>query len=111
MRNLTRNMSHDSAVMNRQIELFVDPSTTIGYIPDMTTTLFTNGRSQAVRIPKELRFEGREVSIRRLGDGVLLVPVKASTWPEGFFERIRIDDANFTRPDQGELPPIVEFTG
>lgn len=76
----------------------------------MTTTLFTNGRSQAVRIPKELRFEGREVSIRRLGDGVLLVPVKASTWPEGFFESIRIDDVNFTRPAQGELPPIVEFT-
>lgn len=81
----------------------------IGYIPDVTTTLFTNGRSQAVRIPKELRFEGREVSIRRIGDGVLLVPVKASTWPEGFFESIRINDVNFTRPDQGELPPILEF--
>ncbi len=76
----------------------------------MTTTLFTNGRSQAVRIPKELRFEGKEVSIRRLGDGVLLVPVKATTWPEGFFDNIRIDDPNFARPDQGELPPIVHFT-
>jgi antitoxin VapB len=92
------------------LELLVDRLAAIWYIPAMTTTLFTNGRSQAVRIPKELRFEGREVSIRRLGDGVLLVPVKASTWPEGFFESIRIDDANFTRPDQGELPPIVEFT-
>ena len=77
----------------------------------MTTTLFTNGRSQAVRIPKELRFEGREVSIRRMGDGVLLVPVKASSWPDGFFESIRIEDDRFTRPDQGELPSIVEFTG
>ncbi len=76
----------------------------------MTTTLFMNGRSQAVRIPKELRFDGKEVSIRRLGDGVLLVPVKASTWPDGFFENIRIDDANFTRPDQGELPSIADFT-
>ncbi len=76
----------------------------------MTTTLFTNGRSQAVRIPKELRFEGKEVSIRRLGDGVLLIPVKATTWPEGFFDNIRIDDPNFGRPDQGELPPIVDFT-
>ena len=76
----------------------------------MTTTLFTNGRSQAVRIPKELRFEGREVTIRRLGDGVLLVPVKASTWPEGYFESIRIDDENFVRPDQGALPPIVDFS-
>ena len=76
----------------------------------MTTTLFTNGRSQAVRIPKELRFEGKEVSIRRLGDGVLLVPVKASTLPEGFFDSIRIEDPDFTRPDQGKLPPIVDFT-
>jgi len=81
-----------------------------GYRPAMTTTLFTNGRSQAVRIPKELRFEGREVSIRRIGDGVLLMPVKASTWPEGFFESIRIDDPSFTRPEQGELPPVVELT-
>ncbi len=75
----------------------------------MTTTLFNNGRSQAVRIPKELRFDGKEVSIRRLGDGVLLIPVKASTWPEGFFDSIRVDDGNFTRPDQGELPPIVKY--
>lgn len=76
----------------------------------MTTTLFTNGRSQAVRIPKELRFESREVSIRRLGDGVLLVPVKAPTWPEGFFKSILIDDVNFTRPEQGELPAVVELS-
>ena len=82
----------------------------LGYIPYMTTKLFSNGRSQAVRIPKELRLEGSEVSIRRLGDGVLVVPVKSSTWPRGFFENIRIDDDQFTRPDQGDLPPIAEFT-
>jgi antitoxin VapB len=75
----------------------------------MTTTLFLNGRSQAVRIPKELRFEGSEVSIRRLGDGVLLEPVKESTWPAGYFESIRIDDDAFARPDQGALPPVVDF--
>ncbi|RYD65914.1 MAG: AbrB/MazE/SpoVT family DNA-binding domain-containing protein [Verrucomicrobiaceae bacterium] len=75
----------------------------------MTTTLFLNGRSQAVRIPKEFRFEGGEVRIRRLGDGVLLEPVKASTWPEGYFESIRIDDHAFGRPDQGTLPPVVDF--
>jgi len=75
----------------------------------MTTTLFLNGRSQAVRIPKELRFEGSEVSIRRLGDGVLLEPVKEFTWPEGYFESIRIDDDAFVRPEQGGLPPIADF--
>jgi antitoxin VapB len=75
----------------------------------MTTTIFLNGRSQAVRIPKELRFEGKEVSIRRLGDGVLLEPVKDSAWPAEYFERIRIDDEAFVRPDQGELPPPADF--
>lgn len=28
------------------------------------------------------------------------------TWPEGFFESIRIDDPTFVRPDQGKLEPI-----
>jgi antitoxin VapB len=37
--------------------------------------LFMNGRSQAVRLPKEFRFEGEEVRIRRSGHGVLLEPV------------------------------------
>lgn len=75
----------------------------------MTTTLFMNGRSQAVRLPKEFRLPGTEVSIRRLGDGVLLEPVKAKTWPEHYFEQILITDETFERPDQGALPPIVSF--
>jgi virulence-associated protein VagC len=37
--------------------------------------LFKNGASQAVRLPKEFRFEGREVKIRRVKDGVLLEPL------------------------------------
>jgi antitoxin VapB len=40
-----------------------------------TAKLFTNGRSQAVRLPREFRFEGKEVRIRRHGRGVLLEPV------------------------------------
>ena len=37
--------------------------------------LFTSGRSQAVRLPKSLRFEGDEVIAKRFGNGVLLLPV------------------------------------
>jgi antitoxin VapB len=37
--------------------------------------LFMNGNSQAVRLPKEFRFVGTEVRVRRSGDGVLLEPV------------------------------------
>jgi antitoxin VapB len=40
-----------------------------------TAKLFRNGRSQAVRLPREFRFEGEEVRIRRVGDAVLLEPV------------------------------------
>jgi antitoxin VapB len=41
-----------------------------------TAKLFMTGRSQAVRLPKEFRFEGKEVRISRVGNGVLLQPVK-----------------------------------
>ena len=40
--------------------------------------LFWNGRTQAVRLPQEYRFEGDRVEIRRVGRGVLLLPVMAS---------------------------------
>ncbi len=43
-----------------------------------TAKLFRNGRSQAVRLPKKFRFEGDEVNIKRVGNGVLLLPMKDS---------------------------------
>ncbi len=36
--------------------------------------LFSNGQSQAVRLPKEFRFSGKSVYIRRIGDAVILLP-------------------------------------
>ena len=39
--------------------------------------LFMSGRSQAVRLPKELRFAGESVIARRFGNGVLLLPADA----------------------------------
>jgi len=39
-----------------------------------TARLFRSGRSQAVRLPKEYRFEGTEVAVRHFGNGVLLLP-------------------------------------
>ena len=39
-----------------------------------TAKLFMNGRSQAVRLPKDFQFSGDEVYIRRHGDAVILVP-------------------------------------
>jgi antitoxin VapB len=40
-----------------------------------TAKLFTHGRSQAVRLPKEFRFEGREVRVTKVGDRVILEPM------------------------------------
>ena len=37
--------------------------------------LFQNGRSQAVRLPKEYRFEGTEIGVGRVGNAVLLYPL------------------------------------
>lgn len=44
-----------------------------------TAKLFKNGESQAVRLPKEFRFGGDEVYIKRVGSAVVLLP-KARTW-------------------------------
>ena len=39
-----------------------------------TARLFINGNSQAVRLPKEFRFEGDEVVIKKVGNAVVLLP-------------------------------------
>jgi antitoxin VapB len=41
-----------------------------------TAKLFMHGRSQAVRLPKEFHFEGKEVRVSRVGDKVILEPLK-----------------------------------
>lgn len=43
-----------------------------------TAKLFRNGRSQAVRLPREFRFEGDHVFVKQVGNGVLLLPSKRS---------------------------------
>ena len=50
-----------------------------------TAKLFRNGRSQAVRLPREFRFEGDEVNIRRVGKRVILEPKKRRHWPKGYW--------------------------
>ena len=45
-------------------------------MPMKTAKIFKHGNSQAVRLPKEFRFEGSEVLIQRSGSGVLLLPTR-----------------------------------
>jgi len=42
-----------------------------------TGRLFMNGGSQAVRLPKAFRFKGRQVFVKKMGNGVLLLPYNA----------------------------------
>lgn len=68
-----------------------------------TAKLFWNGRSQAVRLPKEFRFEGDEVHIRRVGTAVILEPVKDWAWLDAIQGTITEDFlADRQQPDHQE---------
>ena len=58
------------------------------HVPPLRAKIFQNGRSQAVRLPKEFRFAGTEVSIRREGESVILEPVQREAWPRGYWQRL-----------------------
>lgn len=50
-----------------------------------TAKLFKHGRSQAVRLPKDFRFEGKAVRVSRIGTRVILEPLgseEAMPWAE-----------------------------
>ncbi len=61
-----------------------------------TAKVFMSGRSQAVRIPKEFRFEGDEVTIRRSGSSLVLTPAQKRTW-DVFFTKYTCPDFELDR--------------
>jgi antitoxin VapB len=65
--------------------------------------LFTHGRSQAVRLPKEFRLPGDRVRVRHMGDGVLLEPIAADldTW---FAELDRFTDVPLFEDGRNQPP-------
>ena len=72
-----------------------------------TAKLFQHGGSQAVRLPKEFRFDGAEVLIRREGNTVVLEP--SDDWPEGYFESLGKLSADFKRPKHGRQRARAKF--
>jgi antitoxin VapB len=72
--------------------------------------LFKNGQSQAVRLPKEFRFEGTQVFIKRVGNAVLLLPEQDS-W-QVLFDSLGLfsDDFMVSReqPQQQEREDLFE---
>ena len=76
-----------------------------------TAKLFQNGRSQAVRLPSDFRFEGREVFIRQdPATGDVILSRRPESW-EGFFELTEqagvpedfMDDRRDQAPQKREL--------
>jgi antitoxin VapB len=43
-----------------------------------TAKIFQNGKSQAIRLPKEYRFRGSKVYVKRMGNAVILIPEQDS---------------------------------
>lgn len=72
--------------------------------PRLRARIFKNGRSQAVRLPRDFRFDGDEVSIRREGDAVILEPVGKVRWPRGYWSRLREARADF---EVGSMRPVL----
>jgi antitoxin VapB len=72
-----------------------------------TAKLFMNGQSQAVRLPKEFRFKGKEVYIQRLGNKIILSDKKQS-WNQ-FFSEASVFDDDFLSQRDNDVPQDREF--
>lgn len=78
----------------------------------VTAKVFWSGRSQAVRLPKEFRFEGDEVRIRRRGNAVILEPVVQDwAWLESVVGVLDDDfvEAATEQPREQDRPELSFF--
>jgi antitoxin VapB len=69
-----------------------------------TAKLFQNGKSQAVRLPKEFRFGSDRVYIKRVGNAVVLLPYQAG-W-ETLLESLSLFSADFM--NERKQPPAQD---
>jgi antitoxin VapB len=75
------------------------PAMTVG-----EAKVFMTGRSQAVRLPKDYRVTGDSVYVKRLGNGILLIPKTSARWA-GFFAALDEFPRDFTLDrDQDQKP-------
>lgn len=71
-----------------------------------TATVIHEGECQTVRLPKGFHFATTTVGVRHEGEAIVLEPLKPKAWPADFFDSILITDPAFSRPDQGQMPPV-----
>jgi len=62
--------------------------------------VFWTGRSQAIRLPKEFRFQTDIVLVRREGRAVVVEP--SHEWPDNYVDSFAGLSEGFTRPAQGK---------
>lgn len=71
--------------------------------------LFQNGGSQAVRLPKEFRFDADSVEIIREGERLIITPIKThKSWHEYFSAPSLIDDNGDFMEGIKDLPPLSD---
>jgi antitoxin VapB len=68
--------------------------------------IFKHGRSQAVRLPKEFRMPGKEVSVRRIGRAVLLEPIGEPFDMAAWWAKIDETGGDFLPEGRPEQPPM-----
>ncbi|NTW01705.1 MAG: AbrB/MazE/SpoVT family DNA-binding domain-containing protein [Oscillochloris sp.] len=66
--------------------------------------LFQNGKSQAVRLPKEYRFRGSKVYIKRMGNAIVLIP-EHDSW-QSMIESLTLFSDDFM--EERVQPPVEE---
>jgi len=67
-----------------------------------TAKVFKNGQSQAVRLPKEFRFEDSEVFIKKTGNIVQLIP-RSDSWNSLFASLKKFSPDFLEEREQPEL--------
>ncbi len=72
---------------------------------EATAKIFKNGRSQAVRLPKQFRFDSVEVKIRKEGNKVILEPMENETWSKDFWN-LFTTDPDFVTPEPLSSKPF-----
>lgn len=68
----------------------------------LKSKVFQNGRSQAIRIPKEFRVDTDEVYIEKVGEVLIIKQIKEDKW-EKFFENLQSTDTTGFLEDREQL--------
>lgn len=70
--------------------------------------IFTNGQSQAVRLPSQFRFKEKEVFVFKNAVGDVVLSTKRNTWDD-FFKLVKENQTDFVLQRDETLPQIREF--